>query len=169
MSRKRVRSQRPILRLVSRCDHVAQRYAGRSPPPYLRLVFSAGETGGDAVRELLPHGWGAAAINDLMGKMIASANAVADRATDAMRGEVTAFGLELDADTLAAIRQPVFNSVVAGIRARILRGARGSDFHPDEDVLIGEADDDLHPYIEHTGMGLRERLRSVLESGEEPA
>ena len=135
------------------------------PPSHLRLVFSADAPGDDA----LPPGWGAAVINDLMAKMLASANQIADRAVDAIRREVTAFGLDLDSETLAAIRDPVLRTIAAGIRARIVGAARGNDIEPDDDDLAADPDDDLYPCVEHTGMGLRERLRLVLEPDGEPA
>lgn len=42
-----------------------------------------------------------------------------------------------------------------------------SDLDPDEDGLDRDPDHDPYPYIEHTGMGLRERLRAILEPGDE--
>lgn len=132
------------------------------PPSHLRLVFSTNAPGGSASGAALSAGWGTAVINDLMAKMLASANQIADRAVDAMRREVTAFGLELDAETLAAIRDPILRTIAAGIRARIVGVAQKSGIDPDEDDLGDDPDDDLRPYVEDSCAGLRERLRAAL-------
>ncbi|HWB48352.1 MAG TPA: hypothetical protein VG651_04520 [Stellaceae bacterium] len=135
----------------------------------MRLVFSADALGDNAAPEALPSGWGAAAINDLMSKMAEITNDVADRAVDALRREVATFGLQLDARALAAIREPVLFTIAAGMRARIGGVALGRDHDPAEEDLAVFPDDDMHPYVEHTGVGLRERLRLILEPSDEPA
>jgi hypothetical protein len=140
------------------------------PPTYLRLVVSADQPSGDAASEGLPAGWGAWAVERLMSNMVATANQITDRAVDALRGEVTTFGLDFDPDTLEAIRKATFVTISTGIYARMERGFHGSDDDPlDEDGVAGDPEDDLHPYVEHTGVGLRERLRLILETGDEPA
>lgn len=139
------------------------------PPSHLRLVTAADAPAGDTASEELPAGWGAQIINKLMATMWQTANEVTDRAVDAMRGEVVGIGLDFNESTLSAIRNAVFDTVAAGIYARMHRGFRGSGRPPDEDDQTGNPDHDAYLYIEHFGMGLRERLRAVLEPDDEPA
>lgn len=136
------------------------------PPSHLRLVVSADKPAGDAASERLPAGWGEWAVKKLMSNMVATANQVTDRAVDAMRGEIVGFGLDFDAETLTAIRKATFITVATGIYARIERGFHGGDDPADNDDPVGDPGDDLRPYGEHTGVGLRERLRAALEADE---
>lgn len=138
------------------------------PPSHLRLITSTDMPGDDAASEGLPAGWGAAVINKLMATMWETANQVTDRAMDAMRGEVVGFGLDFNERTLTAIRNAVFDTVAAGIYARMHRGFRGKGHPSTEDDQTGNPDHDAHLYIEHFGLGLRERLRAVLEPDDEP-
>lgn len=135
------------------------------PPSHLRLVVSADNpTDDDATSGGLPAGCAEVVVKALMENLRATAHGVTDRAVHAMRNEVTAYGLDFDAETLAAIRKATFITVATGIYARIQRGFHGSDHPPDEDGVAGDPDDDLHPYVEHSGTGLRERLRAALEA-----
>lgn len=166
MSRTRDRARPPILRIASSRDDVGRGYVRRrSPPSYLRLVYSARASGGEAASRSLPVGWGTTTLTDLMSRLTECANQAADRAVDALRRETTAYGLELGPQALAAIRDAVLGPLAAGIRARIVRAARERDLDPDEDTL-GDDFDDPYPY---TGVGLRERLRAILEPDDEPA
>jgi hypothetical protein len=124
------------------------------PPSHLRLVFSA-----DAASVSL--------LNDFASKMVEITNDIADRAVEAVQREVSPFGLELDEQALSAIRDPVLRTIAAGLRAHVVRVARGRDLDPDEDNPADDPDDDLRPYVGHTGGGLRERLRLILEPGDE--
>ena len=139
------------------------------PPSHLRLVTPADAPDDDAASEGLPVGWGAQIINKLMATMWQTANEVTDRAVGAMRSEVVGIGLDFNESTLSAIRNAVFDTVAAGIYARMHRGFRGSDYQPDENDQTGNPDHDAQLYIEHFGVGLRERLRAVLDPDDEPA
>lgn len=135
-------------------------------PSYLRLVGSPGHS---EASERLPDGCAEVAVGALMANLRATAVEVTDRAVDALRSEVTVFGLDFDPDTLEAIRKATFITVATGIYGRMERGFYGSDDPPDQNGLAGDSDDNLHPYVEHTGVGLRERLRLILEPTDEPA
>lgn len=143
----------------------------RTGPPltHLRLVTSTEPPDDDTTSEGLPAGWGARIVNKLMATMWETANQITDRAVEVMRGEVVEFGLDFDERTLTAIRNAVFDTVAAGIYARMHRGFRGKGHPSDEDDQTGNPDHDAQVYIDHFGVGLRERLRAVLEPDDEPS
>lgn len=139
------------------------------PPSYLRLVVSADNPNDETTSARLPDGCAEVAVGALMANLRATAVEVTDRAVDALRSEVTVFGLDFDPDTLEAIRKATFVTVATGIYARIERGFHGSDDPPADDDLASDPGDDLYPYTVQPGTGLRERLRAALEADDQSA
>jgi hypothetical protein len=136
------------------------------PPSHLRLITPADNPNDETTSGRLPAGCAEVAVGALMATLRATAVEVTDRAVDAMRGEINAYGLDFDPETLAGIRKATFVTVATGIYGRIERGFRG-DPVPGEDDRVDDPDDNMHPYVEHTGTGLRERLRAALEADNE--